>query len=91
MTEIVFEKPKQIPFNRVRMQKQSTATVRYLIDSIVELVTNSDDSYKSLGLSKSKKYPIIIKVIREKGGKTDTLEVLDNASGMDKQGLEKAL
>ena len=44
-----FEKAQPIPADTVRWYKQTVfSTIRYLIDAIVELVTNSDDSYKRL-------------------------------------------
>ena len=43
-----FEKARPIPMDAGRVQSQSTATIRYLIDAVVELVTNSDDSYKHI-------------------------------------------
>ena len=70
----------------------SYATIRYLIDAIVELVTNSDDSFKRLeqkGVEVEGK--IIIRTRRLKYGKCEKLEVIDFAEGMNKEQLKKAL
>jgi len=70
----------------------SHETIRYLYDAVVELVTNSDDSYKRLERDgSSTKRKIKIRVRRLKGSKCEKLEVTDFAEGMNKQKLEKAL
>jgi len=72
--------------------QMSFGTIRYLMDAIVELVTNSDDSYRRLeqkGIVTEGK--IIIKVQRLRYGKCTQLEVIDFAEGMDKDQLEEKL
>ncbi|PIU23468.1 MAG: hypothetical protein COT13_02925 [Chloroflexi bacterium CG08_land_8_20_14_0_20_45_12] len=93
MNKIEFEKARPIPMDKARYMRQTAfTTIRYLIDVIVELVTNSDDSYKRLeqeGIEVEGK--IIIRVRRLKYNKCEKLEVIDFAEGMDKDKLEKAL
>jgi hypothetical protein len=88
-----FEKAQPIPADTVRWYKQTVfSTIRYLIDAIVELVTNSDDSYKRLEQEgKEVKGEIKIRVQRLKYDKCKELEVIDFAEGMDKDNLKKAL
>lgn len=87
-----FEEPQDLPIDpRISIQ-MSYGTIRYLYDAIVELVTNSDDSYKRLerdGISN--KGEIRIRLRRLKGSKCERLEVIDFAEGMNKENLEKAL
>lgn len=92
MNERKFEKARPIPMDAGRVQSQSTATIRYLIDAVVELVTNSDDSYKHLEEeSIATKAEIKVYIQRSKGNKCKKLKVTDFAEGMDKDKLEKAL
>lgn len=70
----------------------SYGTIRYLIDAVVELVTNSDDSYKRLEQEgKEVEGKIIIQTRRLKYSKCEKLEAIDFAEGMDKEQLKKAL
>ncbi|MBL7075730.1 ATP-binding protein [candidate division KSB1 bacterium] len=86
------EKEQDLPTDP-RIQIQMTyGTIRNLVDAIVELVTNSDDSYKRLEEKGIKvKGEIKIYIRRLKYGKCERLEVLDFAEGMDKEDLKKAL
>lgn len=87
-----FEKARPIPMDAGRVQSQSTATISYLIDAVVELVTNSDDSYKHLEEEHiATKREIKIYIQRSKGNKCKKLKVTDFAEGMDRDKLEKAL
>lgn len=92
MRERKFEEPQNLPIDpRITIQ-MSHETIRYLYDAVVELVTNSDDSYKRLERDgSSTKREIKIRVRRLKGSKCEKLEVTDFAEGMNKQKLEKAL
>jgi hypothetical protein len=84
------EEEQDLPTDsRIQIQL-SYGTIRYLIDAIVELVTNSDDSYKRLE-REGVEGRIIIRVKRLKKGKCEKLEVIDFAEGMDKEQLKKAL
>jgi hypothetical protein len=87
-----FEEARQIPMDAGRVQKQSTATIRYIVDAIVELLTNSDDSYRRI---EADGHPtcgeIKIHVRRLKGGRCERLEVIDFAEGMNRNKLEEAL
>lgn len=92
MEKRTFEKARPIPMDAGRVQSQSTATIRYLIDAVVELVTNSDDSYKHLEEeSIDTKGEIKVYIQRSKGNKCKKLKVTDFAEGMDRDKLEKAL
>jgi hypothetical protein len=86
------EEEQDLPTDsRIQIQL-SYGTIRYLYDAVVELVTNSDDSYKRLEEEgNSTKGEIKIRVRRLKGGRCDILEVIDFAEGMDKEQLKKAL
>ena len=86
------EEEQDLPTDsRIQIQL-SYGTIRYLYDAVVELVTNSDDSYKRLEEEgNSTKGEIKIRVRRLKGGRCDILEVIDVAEGMDKEQLKKAL
>lgn len=87
-----FEKARPIPMDAGRVQSQSTATIRYLIDAVVELVTNSDDSYKHIEEeSIATKEEIKTYIQRSKGNKCKKLKVTDFAEGMDRDKLKKAL
>lgn len=88
--------PKVLPFPehaqaRV-IKQQATATVRSLLDAVVELVTNSDDSYSRLEEKmKRSNGKIEIYVRREKGGKCKEFKIRDHAEGMSRKELEKAI
>jgi hypothetical protein len=81
---------KLIPYSkdsRVLIQ-QAEATIQSILDAIVELVTNCNDSY-SRG-----KYPfgkIEIYASREKRSKCKELKIRDYAEGMNREKLEKAM
>lgn len=86
------EKEQDLPIDPKLAIQTSYGTIRYLIDAIVELVTNSDDSYKRLeqkGVEVVGK--IIIRTRRLKYGKCKKLEVIDFAEGMDKEQLKESL
>lgn len=86
------EEEQDLPTDpRIQIQ-MSYGTIRYLIDAIVELVTNSDDSYKRLeqeGIAVKGEIKILVR--RLKYGKCEKVEVIDFAEGMDKEQLKKAL
>jgi len=86
------EEEQDLPTDsRIQIQ-MSYGTIRYLIDAIVELVTNSDDSYKRLEQEGAEvEGKIIIRIRRLKYDKSEKLEVLDLAEGMDKQQLKESL
>src|SRR4030042_4433576 len=74
------------------IRQMSLATVRNLIDALVELIANSDDSYKRLEAEGIQADGVIqIQVCRKKGGICERIEVRDFAEGMDRPGLERAL
>lgn len=72
--------------------EQAKGTISNLYDAIVELVTNSDDSYSSIeqeGKDVSGKIEILVK--KFKGRKLLELAVNDEASGMTPEKLEKVI
>ena len=83
---------KDLPIDPRIVLLMSKATVKNLIDGIVELVTNSDDSYKRLEKKGYNKPGIIeIYVKRQKGGICTQLVVKDYAEGMSREELEEAI
>ena len=84
--------PKDLPIDLRIVEILSKATIKNLIDGIVELVTNSDDSYRRLeekGIYREGK--ISIYVCREKGGICKKLIVEDFAEGMSVDELNRAI
>jgi len=83
---------KDLPIDSRIVEQMSKATIKNLIDGIVELVTNSDDSYKRLeGKGRNVSGRIEIHVIRQKGGICKNLIVTDFAEGMSREELEDAI
>lgn len=70
------------------VREQARQTVRQLVDAVVELCTNSDDSYRR---QKAELGEISITVSRLRGGRWDLLEVQDQAEGMSMESLLDAL
>lgn len=86
------DKEQDLPIDPRLAIQTSYGTIRYLIDAVVELVTNSDDSYKRLEQEcKEVEGKIIIHTRRLKYSKCEKLEAIDFAEGMDKEQLKKAL
>lgn len=84
--EIPIPKPSRL------IKQQAEATIQSLIDAVVELGTNSDDSYIRLESEKGKHTgQIEIYVSREKGGRVKEFYIKDFAEGMSKEDLEKAI
>ena len=74
------------------IKQQSAATIRDLIDVVVELLTNCNDSY--CRLEDEGKHPsgkIELYVSREKGSKCKEFKIKDYAEGMNKEKLSKAI
>lgn len=72
--------------------EQAKGTISNLYDAIVELVTNSDDSYLSIeqeGRNVTGKIEIFVK--KSKRGKLFALSVIDEASGMTPEKLENVI
>lgn len=83
---------KDLPINPRIVELLSKATVKNLVDGIVELITNCDDSYKRLEEKRQKvSGEIEIYVNRKKGGICEHLVVRDFAEGMTKKELEEAI
>ncbi|MDI6788330.1 MAG: ATP-binding protein, partial [Planctomycetota bacterium] len=83
---------KDLPINSRIVEILAKAVVKNMLDGIVEIVTNSDDSYKRLEDEGSNvNGEISIEVSRAKGGRCTKLIVKDNAEGMTKEELEKAI
>ena len=87
-----YGEPKSLPISQNIVKQMSLSTIRTFVDAIVELVTNSDDSYKRLeqdGISVSG--DISVSIQREKGGLVQKLITQDLAEGMDRPSLEKGI
>lgn len=83
---------RDLRINQRIAEQLSKVTVKNLPDGIVELVTNSDDSYKRLEEKGTRvNGEIKIYVNRKKGGICEKLVVKDYAEGMTKEELENAL
>jgi len=83
---------KPLPISPRIVEQAAKATIKNLIDAIVELVTNSDDSYRKLeGNGEKVGGEIKIYVNRKKGGICERLIVEDHAGGMSKEELKKAI
>lgn len=85
---------KEIPIakpSRLIMQ-DAKAAIQHFSDAVVELVTNSDDSYKRLE-EERKDHPseIEIYVSKEKGGRVKEFYIKDFAEGIPKENLEKVI
>lgn len=85
---------KEIPIakpSRLIMQ-DAKAAIQYFSDAIVELVTNSDDSYKRLEEGRIEPSGTIeIYVSRVKGGKIKDFYIKDFAEGISKEKLEEII
>jgi hypothetical protein len=89
---VEFGDVKEIHINPRLVEQLSKATIKSIIEAIVELVTNCDDSYRRLeeqGVKRGGR--IEISVSREKGGICKELVVKDYAEGMTRSELEKAI
>jgi len=87
-----FTEIHELPIDSRIVKQSAQATIRNLIDAVVELVTNSDDSYRRLeerGNEQSGK--IEVTVSREKGGRCQIFIVNDYAEGMTREQLQKAV
>lgn len=82
----------ELPIDSRIVIQSAQATIRNVVDAAVELITNSDDSYRRLedkGIDASGE--IKISVSREKGGKCRHFGVKDSAEGMTREELQKAI
>lgn len=85
------ERPVPISQKRV-ISQQAASTIKNIVDAVVELVTNSDDSYRRLEeLGIETDGTIEIKIRRLPGGRCAKLEVFDLAEGMSLADLEAAI
>jgi len=85
---------KEIPISRPSriIKQQAEATIQHLIDAVIELVTNCDDSYNRLeDNGKHLSGKIELYVSREKGGRCKEFKIKDYAQGMDRKKLETAI
>ena len=80
-----------LPISPRIVQQMAIRTIRAITDAIVELVTNSDDSYNRLNKSMDRAGRIEIYIERVKGGKCKKLVVKDFAEGMSREQLQKAI
>lgn len=83
---------KELRINLRIVEQLAKATIKNIVDGIVELITNSDDSYKRIE-EKGKEIlgKIEIYVDRKRGGICENLKVKDFAEGMTQEELEKAI
>lgn len=85
-------KPLPVKTQRILRQMINAMLKGNIINGIVELVTNSDDSYRRLEADgKSVNGVIEIYINRKKGGTCEKLIVKDCAGGMSQAELEKAI
>lgn len=82
---------KNLPINEERLAfEQARGTIKSILDAIVELVTNSDDSFSKMGdVTLDPEIKIAIK--RKTGGLCEFIKVIDNAAGMTYEELLKAI
>jgi len=80
---------RPVPINEPNLHRQQAAAISDVMDAIVELVTNSDDSYRRMGKTEGGR--IVIHISREKGGVLRELAVVDWAQGMTREKLMAAL
>lgn len=80
---------RPIPTNLGNLQRQQGAAISDVLDAIVELVTNSDDSYRRMGKTEGGR--IVIHISRGTGGVLRELAVVDWAQGMTREKLLAAL
>lgn len=83
---------KQLPIHHRLLNQLAASTIRSWQEALIELITNSDDSYKRLesrGLTPSG--IITITINRPKGGKGASIVIEDEAEGMSKETLMKAI
>lgn len=78
-----------VPVDQRIIQQLATQTVRHPIDAIVELVTNSDDSYKRLEAEKKGGDGYILIIVNYNRSINEIICV-DHAEGMTKEELQKS-
>lgn len=82
---------RNLPINEDRLAfEQARGTIKSILDAIVELVTNSDDSFSKMG-SSAINPEIKIAIKRKVGGICEFVKVTDNAAGMTYEELLKAI
>ncbi len=71
-----------LPIDPQIVSQQAQSTIKSMVDAVVELLTNCDDSYRRMELARSvPEGDVSIQVIREKGGTCPFLEITDHAEG----------
>lgn len=85
-------KPEELPINKSKVIIQlSEGTIRGVIEALVELITNSDDSYRNLeDFGRTPDGKIETYITRQQGGKCDEIIVRDFAEGMAPDKLKAA-
>ena len=71
---------RDLSASRRYIRHNAAHAINDIYDALVELITNSDDSYNRMGAIKR---PIRIEIIRRRGNKTSLVIVKDRAEGMD--------
>jgi hypothetical protein len=92
MTEGIEGSVLPLPIDPQIIAQQAQSTIKSIVDAVVELLTNSDDSYRRLEQSQRPAGgDISLHVVRSKGGSCSLLEIQDHAEGMDWPSLERAI
>jgi hypothetical protein len=92
MSSPVEGETRPLPIDPQIVAQQAQSTIKSLLDAVVELLTNSDDSYRRMGeKSEDAVKEIQVEVFREKGGVCRLLQVSDYAEGMTWDELERAV
>lgn len=81
-----------LPIDPQIVSQQAQSTIKSIVDAVVELLTNCDDSYRRMELAGLEPDgDVSIHIIREKGGVCPLFEMGDHAEGMDWPALERAI
>jgi hypothetical protein len=82
-------KAEEMPIDSRGIKILAHSTIRSWAEAVVELLTNCDDAYKRLENKKEKTLgEIKIFISRKKGGDWNSLEVYDEAGGINREDLD---
>ncbi len=90
-SNLTFRPPQDLTFAPRLAGQLSQGTIRSVVDALVELITNSDDSYHALEEDGNPTAGSIQVLVVRSGTKCKYLEVRDHAAGMEMPQLEEAL
>jgi len=89
---VEYGESQSLPISQNIVKQMSFSTIRNITDALVELLTNSDDSYIRLEQENITVNGLIgVWIQRLKGGLVEKLIIKDFAEGMDRTKLEKAI